>query len=71
MRTVKDILNTKIQSYKCVRSDALMLAASKILSSANSSYLTVTEDGVFKGILCERYYAEKFYYVAVQAATLL
>lgn len=56
MRIVSDILQTKEKPTNIIESDCIVFDALQKLLSVNLSYLIVMDNGVFKGIFCERDY---------------
>jgi len=56
MRTVKDILESKHNSFNHIEPDALVIDAINLLNSVNLSYLIVIEGEEYKGIFSERDY---------------
>jgi len=56
MRTVQNVIDSKINSYNYISPDALVIDALQMLNSVNLSYLVVMEDDNYKGVFCERDY---------------
>lgn len=57
MRIVKDILNSKPKAFNEIDANMLVINALNALNSVNLSYLIVRENGIYKGIFCERDYS--------------
>jgi signal-transduction protein with cAMP-binding, CBS, and nucleotidyltransferase domain len=56
MRTVQNVIDSKINSYNYISPDALVIDALQMLNSVNLSYLVVMDDDNYKGVFCERDY---------------
>lgn len=57
MRTVKDILESKIKTFNIVSPHTLVIDALSMLNSVNLSYLIVMDNNEYKGIFSERDYS--------------
>lgn len=57
MRTVKDILESKIKTFNIVSPHTLVIDALSMLNSVNLSYLVVMDNNEYKGIFSERDYS--------------
>jgi signal-transduction protein with cAMP-binding, CBS, and nucleotidyltransferase domain len=57
MRIAKDILNSKPNAFNEIDANMLVINALNALNSVNLSYLIVRENGIYKGIFCERDYS--------------
>ncbi|HWI91793.1 MAG TPA: CBS domain-containing protein [Flavisolibacter sp.] len=57
MRTVKDILGSKIKTFNIVSPHTLVIDALSMLNSVNLSYLIVMDNNEYKGIFSERDYS--------------
>ena len=56
MRTVQNIIDSKINSYNYISPDAFVIDALQMLNSVNLSYLVVMDGDNYKGVFCERDY---------------
>lgn len=59
MRTVKDIIESKLKPSNFIRPDALVIDALQLLNSVNLSYLIVMDGEAYKGLFSERDYTRK------------
>lgn len=57
MRTVSDILGSKIKTFNIVSPHTLVIDALSMLNSVNLSYLIVMDNNEYKGIFSERDYS--------------
>ena len=57
MRTVKDILESKVKTFNVVSPHTLVIDALSMLNSVNLSYLIVMDNNEYKGIFSERDYS--------------
>ena len=56
MRTVKDIIGSKMPAFNTISPDTLVIDALNLLNSVNLSYLIVMDGDQYKGVFCERDY---------------
>jgi len=57
MRTVKDILESKVKTFNVVSPHTLVIDALSMLNSVNLSYLIVMDNNEYKGLFSERDYS--------------
>lgn len=59
MKTVADILERKGPQFNVIEADVKVIDALSVMKTENHSYLIVTRNGSYAGIISERDYAQK------------